>query len=304
MNDYLVNTQTLLGGKLSAIYHQFGFFNHNGESYPATNNNWPENAFSTIVGKDGEHNSIWYDKGRFLATEDVTFWLSRTPHVAGSSFDEVTGRVVNCVLLHDRLCAYRNGTTDKIRRHCPKNIVFCSARLPAGNTTRQIWSVGVLSEVFSRFQHDFLNGNANEELMMIVWGDFNSAPGSETHNAMLKSGFIDSRQVSQEGKSIEEYTDTTNDWYSSKDSLIDYVWLYLGRPERKIHPSRDVVSVRHIQTPCCDSRLSFDDSLNKTASDHLMVLADLGIIYIQFIFVHSFHKSNAEFGVLVPICYC
>ncbi|KAL7532346.1 hypothetical protein ACHAXR_008604 [Thalassiosira sp. AJA248-18] len=289
MNDYLMKAQTPpTGGRmLSDVYNRYGLFNRNGESQPTKN--WPDNAFSSNVGKDGEHNSIWYDKRRFLAMKNVTFWLSRTPQVAGSSFDEVTGRIVNCVLLQDKMCTTRinqDADDDAKKVQCTK-IFYCSTHLPSGNTTRQLWSVNVLSQMFSQFRDEFSIDRTNEKLMMMVSGDFNSIPGSDTYNAMIRSGFIDARQVSQEGTLMEEYTDTTNDWYNSENSLIDYVWIYSARPHNPqksrtsgSQPPSNVASVRHIQMPCCDSRLSSANSLNKTASDHLMIVVDFDIVYI------------------------
>eukprot|EP00957_Ditylum_brightwellii_P058592 4443638-Ditylum_brightwellii.AAC.1 len=64
---------------------------------------------------------------------------------------------------------------------------------------------------------------------MFVSGDFNSIPGSKTHEAMIQAGFVDTRTLSIEEKPMDDYDYTTNDWYSDNgDSLIDYVWLYKG----------------------------------------------------------------------------
>ena len=266
------------GAKLSDIYNRYGLFNRNGESYPT--GHWPENAFSSIVGRDGEHNSVWYDKHRFGLMKNITFWMSRTPEVAGSSFDEITGRIVNCVLLEDKTCNKKNDPC--------MDIFFCSTHMPSGNATRQLLSVNVLSDMLANFHNGYTTkmtvnksrskGN-NDNVVMMVSGDFNSAPGDDTYNAMVEAGFVDSRTFSKEDKSIEQYTDTTNDWYGNEDSLIDYVWIYTGKAERSMgYPG--VSSVKHVPVPCCDDGTSLDRHFfNRTASDHLMVLAELVITY-------------------------
>ena len=67
------NNNATTNKSLSNVYNRYGLFNRNGESHPTPS--WPNNAFSSIVGKDGEHNSVWYNKHRFVLLENVTFWL-------------------------------------------------------------------------------------------------------------------------------------------------------------------------------------------------------------------------------------
>lgn len=290
MDDQLMDLDVGGGTRLSDTYTRYGLFNRNGEATPTED--WPENAFSAVVGRDGEHNSIWYEKERFLATKHVTFWLSRTPHVAGSSFDEVTGRVVNCVLLRERRYVaptqrHRGASVGRTSvggtSGCmKKEIFYCSAHLPSGNVTRQLWSVSVFSDMFSQYSQSFASDGLAEAPMMMVAGDFNAEPGSDTYDAMQKAGFVDSRRLSREETTTEEYTNTTNDWYGSPDAVIDYLWLYVGghSERRNSRPSYDVVSVKHIPVPCCASSTldGSDGSLNMTASDHLMVLVDFDLL--------------------------
>eukprot|EP00957_Ditylum_brightwellii_P125982 9605189-Ditylum_brightwellii.AAC.1 len=86
------NNTAQIGTKntLSETYERYGLFNRNGEFRPSSS--WPENPFTLDGTKDGEHNSVWYNKARFSSLQNMTFWLSRTPEKEGSSFDEVTGR--------------------------------------------------------------------------------------------------------------------------------------------------------------------------------------------------------------------
>lgn len=224
MSDSLMNSTTEIG-KLSDTYERYGLFNRNGESRPSES--WPENVFTQDGMKDGEHNSVWYDKMRFVSLRNVTFWLSRTPGKVGSSFDEVTGRIVNCVLLHDKLCV---GRDDIGKNGCPYHLFFCSTHFPSGNETKQLWSAHVLSEIFSQVDKDHsLSHNKTISLEMMVSGDFNSVPGSSTHQLMGELGFVDTRAISMERLMIDDYSNTTNDWYyENNDSLIDYVWIYNG----------------------------------------------------------------------------
>jgi len=289
MNQDIMNLQYGNTTKLSDIYNRYGLFNRNGESYPSYS--WPINAFSSIVGNDGEHNSVYYNKHVYESLDNVTFWLSYTPTVAGSSFDEVTGRIVNCVLLKEK-----TSPTDMI--------FFCSTHFPSNNTTRQLLSVDVLSEMFFQYQTKFMTSHVDKEkekkqLTMMIAGDFNSIPNSQTYNAMVKSGFVDIRQLA---KVSSDYTYTTNDWYGAQDSLIDYVWIYKYKPKGSHHSgstsnllSDNVQVVKHISIPCCmdddtsselleDTISSVDDNIhnkinsdNKTASDHLMIIVDVGI---------------------------
>ena len=291
MNQDIMNLQygNTAKKRLSDIYNRYGLFNRNGESHPSSS--WPVNAFSLIVGNDGEHNSVYYNRHVYESLDSVTFWLSYTPNVAGSSFDEVTGRIVNCVLLQEK--------TYKSRRSMIDMIFFCSTHFPSNNITRQLLSVDVLSQMFSQYQTEFINTYMDEEekqqLTMMIAGDFNAIPNSQTYNAMVKSGFVDIRQLA---KVSSDYTYTTNDWYGAKDSLIDYVWIY--QPKGSYHHSGsnsnllsdNVQSVKHISIPCYmddDTSAELEDTIslvddnihnkinrdnNKTASDHLMVVVD------------------------------
>ena len=191
-------------------------------------------------------------------------------------------------------------------------IFFCSTHFPSGNVTRQLLSVDVLSEMFSQYQTEIMNTQMDNEkekqqLTMMIAGDFNSIPNSQTYNAMVKSGFVDIHQLA---KVSSDYTYTTNDWYGAQDSLIDYVWIYEPTTTKKNDQQKqddgsdnivgsnnalsdNVQSVKHISIPCCmdDTSLKLEDTISlvddnihnkinsdkKTASDHLLVIVDIGI---------------------------
>ena len=226
-----------------------GLFNRNGESTPSLN--WPMNAFSSVVGRDGEHNSVWYESHQFTVRKEHTFWMSRSPSVPGTSFDEVTGRVVNCLLLQAKPSVF------------VEDVFFCSTHLPSGNETRQLMSVDVISKQFKLIHEGYTR--RGEGLLMLIAGDFNAVPGSATHTAMIKEGFIDARSISEEERDISSYTPTTNDWHGAKDELIDYLWIYNYKTGRF---GMSVNSVKH-------ERIFIDKKGTATASDHMMVLVDL-----------------------------
>ncbi|KAL7530202.1 LOW QUALITY PROTEIN: hypothetical protein ACHAWF_003280, partial [Thalassiosira exigua] len=195
-------------------------------------------------------------------------------------FDEVTGRVVNCVLLHDARCTREKGVSHD---DCD-DVFFCSTHFPAGNETRQLWSVDVLSRMFTRYRDDLSNVDTGSERLplMMIAGDFNVAPGSDVHGAMERAGFLDSRTLSIERTPIEEYSTTARDWYSGGNSLIDYVWIYLG-VEGQLELPHEVISVRHAPVPCCGSLPGVDHAYNRSASDHLIVIADLSPCVVRYI---------------------
>ena len=268
MSTDLLNTPISGRGqyKLSDSYNRYGLFNRNGESHPSST--WPNNAFSSIVGNDGEHNSVWYNKHRFDPLQNVTFWLSHTPNVP-SSFDEVTGRIVNCLLLRDR----HNCNTASNNEECV-HIFYCSTHFPAGNVTRQLSSVTALASMFAHYQKDFTNQYYG--LIMMIGGDFNSPPESKTYDAMVLAGFVDVRTLSKENIAVDNYSHTTNDWYGGQDSTIDHVWIYPGTDSSYYFDkkSNDVLSVKHVTIPCCIGMDS--NSSERTASDHLMVIVKYG----------------------------
>ena len=243
---YFMNIDLLeMLGANSSSYERYGLFNRNGESTPSSR--WPINAFSSVVGRDGEHNSVWYDSHQFTVQKEHTFWMSRSPSVPGTSFDEVTGRVVNCLLLRPKPSIHVVDT------------FFCSTHLPSGNETRQLMSVDVISEQFKSLHEDFATRGG--EPLMLISGDFNAVPGSATHTAMVEKGFVDARSISREKRDISGYSPTTNDWQGAKDELIDYLWIYTGSNV----DGMSVNSVKHEQI--------FIDS-ERTASDHMMVVVD------------------------------
>jgi hypothetical protein len=98
---------------------------------------------------------------------------------------------------------------------------------------------------------------------------------------MISSGFVDLRILTKESMPLVDYSSTTNDWYGANDEMIDHIWVYLGNSnngddngigkEVVANGRMNVLSLRHAMVPCC----GIDDSMNRTASDHLLLLADI-----------------------------
>ena len=69
----------------------------------------------------------------------------------------------------------------------------------------------------------------------------------------------------------------TEDSDGGTDKLIDYVWVYRGKRPEGDEPwsPGGAVAVRHVPMPCCcDPASPSEDPCDRTASDHLMVVAD------------------------------
>jgi len=257
---------------LSEHYKRYGRYNRNGESKPSPT--WPENPFTRDGMRDGEHNSIWWNAHRLVSVGTSSFWLSDTPDVAGTSFDEVTGRIVNCVTLRGKEQVSMSPTR------------ICSTHFPADNVTRQLLSTAVIEEDFSKYTKTHPDVQYS-----FIGGDFNSIPGSETYNDMLVRGF-----VSLHGASGHIDVVTTCDWFnSSNNAFIDYVWVYAGDASRQQQQATRLRVKRSslVNVPCCgsDPSTSYSDLItqidpgttsrriagNRAASDHLAVLIDLDL---------------------------
>ena len=255
---------------LSNTYQRYGLFNRNGESYPSKT--WPENAFTGDGTRDGEHNSIWWSSQKWKLIDASTFWLSPTSNVAGTSFGEVTGRIVNCVVL---VGTHKVSQTTRSAYH-----KFCSTHMPSHNTTRQMLSAEVISSHFKADKGKYSSS--------FIGGDFNTNPRSSVYNAMLKNGFGDVAASSMSG--YNEVVSTA-DWYkdAKTNKIIDYLWVYNADHAAGTRRSQPTIST-FVSVPCCDlnlavlkyfiekqmhgERLSLDHE-KRPASDHLALVVDI-----------------------------
>lgn len=271
---YFMTTELLDAFKLGETYSHYGRFSMNGEEVP--NSNWPEDPFTQNHMRDGEFNSVWWNRERFQLKSNKTFWVSPAPSVAGSSFGEITGRVVNCVWLIDRL---RSSSI-------PRELQLCNTHLP-DVATKAVQGVPVLVAQMSRlFQadssshHTIVSGKplrvekqptqdsrdipntaagkhdsasydhsapkaerptpqlavAAHPIAMFITGDFNAEPGSSVYQLMTNHGFTDTRTQATVQEGPRE---STADWHSSERAVLDYVWM-----ARTAHI--EVGAVRHI----------------------------------------------------------
>lgn len=274
MNDELLHQMPVpaLNGSttfLSSTYRRYGLFNRNGETQPSKT--WPENAFTGDGVRDGEHNSIWWSSQQWELVNASTFWLSPKPDVAGTSFGEVTGRIVNCVIL--------KGTVKEPQTIRPAYHKFCSTHMPSENITRQMLSAEVISSHFA--------ADEGKYSCSFIGGDFNTNPGSSVYKAMLDYGFSDIAAPSMPG--YKEVVSTA-DWYkdSKMNQIIDYLWVYIGdSPSSRTFQSKNSAFVT---IPCCDLNVAeLKDLIEKqirgkrlssiqeerSASDHLALVVDI-----------------------------
>lgn len=273
MNDELLHQIpiTVLNGSttfLSSTYQRYGLFNRNGETRPSET--WPENAFTGDGVRDGEHNSIWWSSEQWELVNASTFWLSPTPDVAGTSFGEVTGRIVNCVVL--------KGTRKESQTIRPAHHKFCSTHMPSENITRQMLSAEVISSHFAAYEGKYS--------CSFIGGDFNTNPGSSVHDAMVDYGFGDVA-----ASIMPDYNEvvSTSDWYkdAKTNQIIDYLWVYNGGS-----PSTCIIQSKistFVSVPCCDLNVAELKNLiekqirserlssvqqKRSASDHFALVVD------------------------------
>jgi len=247
---YFANTELMTNLGLRNEYERYGLFNRNGEDGGTSRSlgrgieGWPRNAFTNDSLRDGEHNSVWWRRDRFSLISNHTFWLSEFPRTPGTSFGEVTGRVVNCVLLNDRLYKDR------------KVLQFCSSHFPSDNVLGEK-STSVLKVEMDNIRREGLQSVD----VAIVAGDFNSPPISATYRILSQVGwFIDARAlalvppkiVAVSGIPDSPANISTTAYYEAEDSLIDHIWIQRSeKVSTKGFPIL-VESVRHIpvQTAC------------------------------------------------------
>lgn len=120
------------------------------------------------VGRDdgkekGEYSAIFYKKEKFEVLLQNTFWLSETPEVPGSkSWDAAITRVVTLAILKDKITGkqflYANTHFDHIGKEARRN------------------SSTLIKNLISNSIKVFSTQNENQELPVIVSGDFNSEP--------------------------------------------------------------------------------------------------------------------------------
>lgn len=317
---YFMNEDLLAEFSLGNEYERYGLFNRNGEDgmqRPREGRGragWPENVFSKDGLRDGEHNSVWWRRDRFELIQNDTFWLSEQPHVPGTSFNETTGRVVNCVLLRDKLggqMASFNSSPNQpgfsISQPAGLLVRLCSTHFPSDESLARMTS-SVLSKEIHGINHNGASGKGRKEGNHIpdvtfVVGDFNLAPTSKTYQSMA-GWFTDSRSLSATIPNIAEtvlsvrtspVNISTTPWYQNDEMLIDYIWLLRPDTESDAVCSVVVDALTHLPvlTSIPASLNSNDGDVYsahelyrwhdvvarslpfRSASDHMMIIADI-----------------------------
>uniref|UniRef100_A0A7S4IG57 Endonuclease/exonuclease/phosphatase domain-containing protein n=1 Tax=Odontella aurita TaxID=265563 RepID=A0A7S4IG57_9STRA len=316
---YFMNEDLLLDYSLSEEYDRYGLFNRNGEDGAGRpregrgRKGRPENVFTKDGLRDGEHNSVWWRRDVFELVRNDTFWLSRQPHIPGTSFNESTGRVVNCVLLRDKRGDQEGGFARSKNDGRIVNdgglVRLCSAHFPSDESLA-LRSAPVALEQIRLLEQTGLSvlgrqrSNVDPAPVTFLVGDFNSAPSSKTYNALSQpEWFTESTSMCTKPPSIAATAISaetipanisTTTWYQNDEMLIDYIWLSCGDEGPSVECPIVIDSVTHFPVltsiPAPVRRASRLDSSNvlkgldwhniaarnlpcRFASDHMMIVA-------------------------------
>lgn len=161
------------------------------------------------VGRDdgataGEYVPIFYRQARLTLQNSGHFWLSVTPHVAGSfGWDAGCVRVTTWAIFTDKL----SGTS----------LLHLNTHLDHRGMRAQVES--------ARLLHDFLAQQASTQPALIT-GDFNCTPDSATYQALTNSSvLVDAMSASLHPHAGPTATFTT-DFAEPLQEKIDYIFLY------------------------------------------------------------------------------
>ncbi|HNV29866.1 MAG TPA: endonuclease/exonuclease/phosphatase family protein [Cyclobacteriaceae bacterium] len=134
-------------------------------------NNLPEYAF-VGVGRDdgkekGEYSAIFYKKDKFDVLKQNTFWLSETPEVPGSkSWDAAITRVVTWALLKDKSSG--------------KSFTYFNTHFDHIGKEARVKSAALIKKQIAEL-------SVNDNLPILVSGDFNSEPSEIPYQTMILS---------------------------------------------------------------------------------------------------------------------
>ena len=186
-------------------------------------------------GVEGEFSPIFYKKDRFELRSANTFWLSERPHVPGSkSWDAAITRIATWAKFSD---------LNSGREFLVMNTHFDH--------------VGVQARVeSSKIIEEFVS-NVEENLPVILTGDFNVPETSKAYSILADSKILNDAQYVSE-TDHEGPTATFSNWEEPRppESRIDYIFV------------NEHVRVLH-------HRISDERYKGRFPSDHLPVIADL-----------------------------
>ena len=138
------------------------------------------------VGRDkdgtGEMSGLYYNNKLFSAIKTGTFWLSETPDIPGSKpYDIENVRIASWMKIH----------------HLPSGNFFYwyNTHLDHTSENARILGAKVILETI----------NKNDDLPIIISGDFNTVENSKTWNIFYKAGFKDSAHITEKSTG-PEYT--------------------------------------------------------------------------------------------------
>jgi endonuclease/exonuclease/phosphatase family metal-dependent hydrolase len=186
-----------------ALYHQIEYLGQNLPKYK-----W------VGIGRDdghrkGEFTAIFYNKDRLKILTDSSFWLSPTPAQPGIGWDAALNRTVTWAKFRDNF----NGR---------QFFIFNTHFDHLGETARTE-SAKLLHRKIKEIDGDS---------PIIVIGDFNSIPKSETYRILTSPGkgtssrkLFDSRKISQNTPSGPKGTFTGFDMTAIPEQPIDYVFV-------------------------------------------------------------------------------
>ncbi len=186
------------------------------------------------VGK-GEASAIFYDKSRFKASGEQTFWLSETPEKVSKGWDAS----------YIRICTYALFKDNKTKRTF---WVFNTHLDNTGELARKNGINLILAKIKEVNKKNY---------PVILMGDFNAEPESELINDLKKSMF-DTREISQEKPFGPSGTFNAFKFNEPITRLIDYIFV---DDSKRVKVKKYAV-------------LSDSKDL-KYPSDHLPVLAEL-----------------------------
>lgn len=200
------------------MYHHYGVGDRNGRG-------------------QGEFAPIFYRADRFDLLDNGTFWLSKTPSIAGSEgWDAVAPRICSWIKLRDR-------RTYQIFYHF--NTHFDSK----GRTSRLESARLILSQTKSI---------AGSSTPIILTGDYNASPTSEAYQTFITNTiYKDSKHLSEKSHCGPDSTFSTFFVGNAMGKCIDHIFV----------TSKDFRTLQHATLT--------DSNSGYYPSDHLPVLAEI-----------------------------
>jgi endonuclease/exonuclease/phosphatase family metal-dependent hydrolase len=155
----------------------------------------------------GEHNTIFYRKDRFTASDKGTFWLSETPDVPGKGWDAAYTRIASWVVLEDKISGIR--------------FLYINTHIEWNGSLAQKNSIILLINKI----HE-LRGT----MPVVLTGDFNMSPSND--NIKYISDKDNNPYPLVHTKTVADLTEgfagSFHDWHDTDpgaDGLIDYVFV-------------------------------------------------------------------------------